>query len=187
MGGSIAQLLWRHHRPLVNGLVLAATGAEFRKLNRHKYAASSFLVAAAGTRMGAGATWLPRQIGKSLGTERANDHSASPLMVWGRQEVAGHSSRVMLEAAHAIANFSSKKWVDQIDVPTSVIVTEHDTAVMPQSQIRMAMAIPGAHINRIPGGHMSCIDPDFGRKLTDACLDVQHRIDAGYNPLRPDA
>ena len=71
-----------------------------------------------------------------------------------------------------------KDWIGEIDVPTSVIITEDDSAVDPAAQLRMAMAIPEAHINRIPGGHVSCIDPDFGRKVTDACLDVARRLEA---------
>ena len=186
MGGPIAQLLWRHQPNLVSGLVLAATGAEFVRLNRHRYAASTLLVAAAGTRVGSTATWLPRTLAKSLGGDSASPRDKDDALAdWGRQEITKHSSRVMLEAAHAIANFSSKRWVGEIDVPTSVIVTEQDQAVSPDAQIRMAMAIRGAHVNRIPGGHVSCIDPDFGRKVTDACLDVQRRIEAGYNPLPP--
>jgi hypothetical protein len=65
------------------------------------------------------------------------------LADWGRREMSKHQSRVMLEAAHAIANYSARHWIDQIDVPTSVIVTERDTAVSPQAQLKMAMAIPG--------------------------------------------
>lgn len=184
MGGPIAQLLWRRHRNLVSGLVLAATGAEFVPGNRHRYASSALLLAAAGTRAGAAATWVPRQ---ALRLRGANEAYGRPeeLAGWGRQEMTKHSSRSMLEAAHAIANFSSRRWVGEIDVPTSVLVTEYDSAVDPKAQLRMAMAIPGAHINRFPGGHVSCVHPDFGRKITDACLDVQARVDLGYDPHPP--
>lgn len=186
MGGPVAQLLWRSRPDLVSGMVLIATGAEFVPGNRHRYAASALLVAAAGTRVGAAATWMPRRIAKGIGPSSQPRERPSELAEWGRQEMTKHSSRVMLEAAHAIANFSSKRWVSEIDVPTSVIVTELDSAVSPEAQLRMAMAIPGAHINRIPSGHTSCIDPDFGRKVTEACLDVQRRVDLGYDPLPPD-
>ncbi|NNE73582.1 MAG: alpha/beta hydrolase [Acidimicrobiales bacterium] len=186
MGGPIAQLLWREHPDLVNGMVLIATGAEFVPGNRHRYAASALLVAAVGTRVGSAATIVPRGIVKALlGTPDTRDRP-SDLTEWGRQEMAKHSGRVMLEAGHAVANYSAKRWIGNIDVPTSVIVTEEDSAVSPEAQLRMAMAIPGAHINRIPLGHVSCIDPTFGRKVTDACLDVQNRIDLGYDPHPPD-
>jgi pimeloyl-ACP methyl ester carboxylesterase len=176
MGGPIAQLLWRDHRDLVGGMVLIASGAEFVPGNRHRYAASALLVAAAGTRVGAAATWLPGRLARLALPDIRPSERPTELINWGRNEMAKQSGRTMLEAAHAMANYSSKHWIDQIDVPTSVIVTENDSAVSPEAQLRMAMAIPGAHINRIPGGHVSCIDPDFGRKVTDACLDVARRI-----------
>ena len=178
MGGPIGQLLWRRHPGAVSGLVLAATGAEFVPGNRHRYEASALLVAAAGTRAGSAAAWIPRQLARLVGPTTDSRGRPSELAEWGRAEMTKHSSRVMLEAAHAIANYSSKRWIGEVDVPTSVIVTEGDSAVNPDAQMRMAMAIPGAHINRIPGGHVSCIDPDFGRKVTDACRDVQRRIEA---------
>ena len=156
MGGPIGQLLWRRHPDAVSGLVLAATGAEFVPGNRQRYAASALLVAAVGTRAGSAATWIPRQLARFIGPGGDGRDRPSELAAWGRSEMTRHSSRVMLEAAHAIANYSSKRWIGQIDVPTSVIVTEHDSAVAPAAQLRMAMAIPGAHINRIAGGHVSC-------------------------------
>lgn len=179
MGGPIAQLLWKRHRSLVDGMVLIATGAEFVPGNRERYAASALLVAAAGTRVGTAATWLPGRVVRSVRPARRPPERAEDLAEWGRREMTRHHGRVMLEAGHAIATYSARHWIDQVDVPTSVIVTERDTAVSPRAQVKLAMAIPGAHINRIPGGHVSCIDPDFGRKVTDACLDVARRVDVG--------
>jgi pimeloyl-ACP methyl ester carboxylesterase len=187
MGGPIAQLLWRDHRDLVEGLVLIATGAEFVAGNRHRYAASALLVASAGTRMGAAATWLPNRLARAALPAGRPKERPGALAAWGRSEMSKQSGRVMLEAAHAIANYSAKHWIGEIDVPTSVVVTEDDSAVSPEAQLRMAMSIPGAHINRIPGGHVSCIDPDFGRKVTDATCDVAHRVELGYAPLPPDS
>jgi 3-oxoadipate enol-lactonase len=186
MGGPIAQLLWKRHRSLVDGMVLIATGSEFVPGNRHRYAASALLVASAGTRVGSAATWLPGRVVRSVRPARRPPERAEVLADWGRREMSKHQSRAMLEAAHAIANYSARHWIGQIDMPTSVIVTERDTAVSPHAQLKMAMAIPGAHINRIPSGHVSCIEPDFGRKVTDACLDVARRIELRHAPDRAD-
>ncbi len=185
MGGPIAQLLWKRHRSLVDGMVLIATGMEFVPGNRHRYAASALLLAAAGTRVGTAATWLPGRVVRSVRPTRRPSERPEELADWGRQEMTKHQGRAMLEAAHAIANYSAKPWIGQVDIPTSVIVTEQDTAVAPNAQLKMAMAIPGAHISRIPGGHVSCMEPDFGRKVTDACLDVAHRVELGYAPYPP--
>ncbi len=186
MGGPIAQLLWRRNPELVSGLVLVATGAEFLAGNRHRYAASALLVAAAGTRIGEEAARVPSLMAKALNTSTEPRERPRELAEWGRREMGKLSTRTVIEAAHALANYSAKHWIEEIDVPSSVIVTETDSAVSPTAQLKMAMAIPGAHISRIGGGHVSCIDPDFGRKVTDACLDVQRRIELGYAPLPPD-
>ena len=187
MGGPIAQLLWRDHPHVVSGMVLIATGAEFVPGNRQRYAASALLIAAAGTRVGSAATWFPRTVARLAGAGSRPRARPAALAEWGRSEMTKHSGRAVLEAAHAIANYSAKRWIGGVDVPTSVIVTEADGAVSPDAQLKMAMAIPGAHINRIDSGHVSCVDPDFGRKVTNACLDVHHRIAEGYHPLPPHA
>ncbi len=175
MGGPVAQLLWKEHRDLVSGMVLIATGAEFVNGNRHRYAASTLLVAAVGTRVGAAAAWVPSRVGRALlGMDRPRER-ASELAEWARREMGRHSGRVMLEAAHAIANYSAKDWLDEVDVPTTVIVTESDQAVSPEAQFRMAMTIPGAQIRRIPSGHTSLVLPEFGDLVTDVCLDVDRR------------
>ncbi len=183
LGGPVAQLLWRRHRHLVNGLVLCATGAEFIPGNRERYAMTAMMTFLAGTsRVGRPLTIVPRFIGRSLlGLEPATGR-AGVTASWARQEMTRHSMRMIAEAGHAVSTYSSKAWIHEVDVPTSVVVTENDRAVSPEAQLRMAMAIPGAHINRIPDGHVACTNPTFGRKITDACLDVQHRIDTGWHP-----
>jgi hypothetical protein len=59
---------------------------------------------------------------------------------------------------------------------------------VPVAQFRMATAIPNAHVNLVDEGHLACIYPEFGRKLTEACLDVQRRVEqraAGTWPPTP--
>lgn len=177
MGGPIAQLLWRRHRDLVSGMVLIATGAEFVPGNRHRYASSALLVAAGGTRVGSVVTAAPRRAIRAVRSRPDGRERPHELADWGRREMTRHSSRVMLEAAHAIANYSSRRWVHEIDVPTSVVVTELDSAVSPDAQHRMAAAIPGAVVSGIQAGHVSCIQPDFGHIVTEACIRTRATMD----------
>ncbi|MDH3707285.1 MAG: alpha/beta hydrolase, partial [Acidimicrobiia bacterium] len=172
MGGPVSQLLWRRHPDSVNGMVLIATGAEFVRGNRERYAASVFGTVAAGTtRVGALAAFLPGLVTRRLFGMELDPGQPGGLARWARKEMSYHSPRALFEAIHAIVNYSARRWIDQIDVPSSVVVTEHDSAVSPEAQIRMALAIRGAHISRIPDGHAACVNADFGRKVTDACLD----------------
>ena len=115
--------------------------------------------------------------GIKLGADVA-DGEGGPLAGWARHEMAGHNVRMILEAAQALTTYDSKDWLGEVDVPTSVLITEHDTTISPKAQFRMAMAIPNAHINRIDHGHTALVEPVFGRKITDACLDVQRRVEA---------
>ena len=50
MGGPVAQLLWRRHPESVTGLVLTATGADFVRGNRERYALAALAQILAGTR-----------------------------------------------------------------------------------------------------------------------------------------
>jgi len=175
MGGAVAQQLWRRHPDLVGGLVLAATGTEYVRGNRERYVWSAIASALAGTtRLGSAVSWLPAGVARRIAAMPVGRGGAG-LAQWARKEMSSHNMRMLLEAGHAIATYSSKAWIHEIDVPTSVIITEEDAAVSPLGQFRMAMAIPKAHINRLEGGHVAAAFPDFGRKITDSCLDVQRR------------
>ncbi len=176
MGGPVAQLLWRRHPDLVAGLGFCATGAEFVPGNRERYGFAALMTAAAGTtRVGQVAAFLPGLATRTIFGMRPPKRPGS-FAGWARSEMARHNPRAVLEAGHAIGTYSAKGWIHEVDVPTSVLITTRDRAVDPTAQSRLAMAIPDAHINRIDDGHIACVNPDFGRKVTDCCLDIDRRI-----------
>jgi pimeloyl-ACP methyl ester carboxylesterase len=177
MGGPVAQLLWRDHPDVVTGLVLCATGAEFVTGNRERYAVVALTQVLAGTtRLGTGLGWLPGNVARRV-LHVPTGTNGTPMAAWARKEMSKHSPRHLLEAGQAIATYSSKDWLHRVDVPTSVLVTAQDAAVAPVAQFRMATAIPNAHVNLVDDGHLACVDRDFGRTVTDACLDVQRRVE----------
>ena len=177
MGGPVAQLMWRDHPEVVSGLVLCATGADFVPGNRERYAMVALAQILAGTtRLGGVATWLPATLMRRLLNVPGGANS-TPMAVWARKEMSKHNPRMVLEAAQSLATFSSKGWLSGVDVPTSVLVTTRDSAVVPMAQFRMATAIPNSHVNLIDDGHVACVRHDFGRKVTEACLDVQRRVE----------
>jgi len=177
MGGPVAQLLWRDHREVVSGMVLCATGADMFPGNRERYIFSALAQILAGTtRVGTVVSWLPASFARrALGVPARGENPA--MADWARREMSKHNVRMLLEAGHALANYSGKSFIHHIDVPTSVLITSKDSAVSPTAQFRMARAIPYAHINLIDDGHVACMNPDFGRKVTDACVDVQRRVE----------
>lgn len=176
LGGPVAQLLWREHRELVSGMVLCATGAEFIPGNRERYALVALAQILAGTtRVGGLFASLPASMVRRV-LNVPGGANATPMAVWARKEMSKHSPRMLLEAGQSLATYSAKAWLQEVDVPTSVLVTTKDSAVLPRAQFRMATTIPYAHVNLIDDGHVACVQPDFGRKVTDACLDVQRRV-----------
>jgi len=110
-----------------------------------------------------------------------DEHPARPttLRAWARNEMQRHSPRMLLEAGIAMSNFSSRKWIGKLGVPTTVVVTTSDRAIPPMAQLRMAMAIPDADVRRIDDGHLVCSKPAFAAPIVGACCDVAARITGG--------
>jgi 3-oxoadipate enol-lactonase len=78
-----------------------------------------------------------------------------------------------------VALFDSRSWIDSVDVPTAVVLTERDQTVQPHRQRQMAAAIPGARVFPVNGRHDVCaVRPErFNEALVPACLDVSGRVD----------
>ncbi len=177
MGGPVVQLLWRRHPEHVAALGLCATGAEFVTGNRERYAFSALMMVGAGTtRLGQLAAVLPGALTRTVFGSRSSERPRS-LARWARSEMARHDPRLVLEAGHAIATFSSRAWIHEVDVPAAVLITTRDRAVSPVAQSRLASAIPNARVHRIDDGHIACAGGGFGRRITDMCLDLQERVE----------
>jgi pimeloyl-ACP methyl ester carboxylesterase len=167
LGGPVAQLLWRRHRGAVSGLVLAATSHSFMPGMRQQLLFGSVMAAAAGgTRVGQLAAAVPTRRLRPLVAPPSAGRPSS-LRDWARAEMARHDPRQVLEAGVALANYRAP-WVDQIDVPTTVLLTTRDRAVEPPRQLRMARRIPGAAVHTVEDGHMACTRSSFGSELRQA-------------------
>jgi hypothetical protein len=92
---------------------------------------------------------------------------------------------MVMEAGVAMSNFSSRRWIGDVDVPTSVLVTTKDRAIAPLTQLHMAISIPGATIHRVDDGHLICAKPQFAEPLVRACLVVASRVEASRIEPRP--
>jgi 3-oxoadipate enol-lactonase len=174
MGGPIAQLTWRRHRDRVAGLVLAATSRNFRGTPIEM----ALFSALGGLSLAARVT--PPQWQHQLGSRYVRrKYDESDIGAWARSEIARNDPRTLVEAGHAIGTFSSHRWIGEVDVPTSVVVTERDSVVRPDRQRRLAAAIPGAEVFTVDGDHGVCVmEPDrFVPALTRACARVVERSD----------
>jgi pimeloyl-ACP methyl ester carboxylesterase len=89
-----------------------------------------------------------------------------------------HDWRMVAEAAGAIGTYDASRWIGQVDVPTAVLVTTEDRAVVPTEQARLAVRIPTATLHKVDDGHVVCARPRFGPVVLDAVHDVAARIPA---------
>jgi 3-oxoadipate enol-lactonase len=169
MGGPIAQLLWRRHPELVDGLVLCATSATFMGTVRERVLVS----VASGTSAVAGAVPLGRLTSAALGKWTGWRGRRHPAW-WGFDEVARHDWTQILEAGRETLRFDSRRWVGEIDVPTAVVVNDDDTVVPTPRQRDLVARIGHAGMWTVHGGHAVCTTAphQFLPSLLAACRSV---------------
>ncbi|MDJ0851401.1 MAG: alpha/beta hydrolase [Myxococcota bacterium] len=185
MGGPIAKLLWRRHPSRVAGLVLCATSHRPVRGNKVGRAAftSAMAVVAGTTRIGQLATGIPSALRRPL-IDLIDRQPPTLRPAWAVAEVGRHDPRMLMEAGLALGRYSAEDWFRTIDVPTSIVVTTRDRAILPEDQMQLALQIPGAKVYCIDLGHGACADPSFADGLVTACRDVAVRAEAGQLPAR---
>ncbi|HUI49687.1 MAG TPA: alpha/beta fold hydrolase [Acidimicrobiia bacterium] len=169
MGGPVAQLMWRRHRDLVEGLVLCATSAGFapNRLTRSVYQTTMF-----------GATALARMTVPSrlLPAVPMVRMQPSTMPTWAAAEMRRHDWRMIIEAGHSITTYSARRWIGEVDVPTAILCTTEDHGVAPALQLDLAGAIKNSTVHSLADGHLACANARFAEPLVAACLDVAERI-----------
>jgi 3-oxoadipate enol-lactonase len=166
MGGAIAQLFWKQHPTRTSALVLCSTTRNFRCARRERLffpllsIASLPLSPYAHARVERYAATVPE-----LPSLDCTDHS------WGKTEFRSTSAWSMPEVLAELGRFNSAPWIGDVDVPTSVVVTEKDHAIPARRQLRLAESIPGAEVFSFAGGHVSLVlDADHFRTALIAAL-----------------
>ena len=141
MGGIIAQLLARDEPDLLDGVVLCATGCEFR---------TSLIMRSVWSSMGV------LQLAWRLAPHRFWAALAS-VMAYTEQETAdwlvGELSRGapwdIAEAGREIGRFDSRPWLAEIAVPTAVVVTTADLLVPPDRQRDLARRLDASTVELV--------------------------------------
>lgn len=180
MGGPIAALIWRRHRHLVDGLVLCATASRFngqRPADR--------MVASGVLGLALAAALSPETVRRrAMNRFVHNRLDGTALSQWAATEIARNDPAALLRAGAVLGTFDASDWLGDIDVPTSIVVTEDDRVVAPASQLMLARIISGAEQFRVRGDHGVCaVDPAaFVPVLVDACLAVAARAAARPTP-----
>ncbi len=182
MGGPIAQLLWHRHPQMVAGLVLCSTSATFQTRP------DEWIWFAGVDGLSRVARKAPisvlSKVSQRMMTSKVKQ---GPMHDWAVAECSLSNPRILLEAGAALGRFRSTDWIDLLDVPAAVVITDDDRVVPPSRQRRLAAAMPDASVHHVAGDHSMCVaDPDrFVPALLEACHEVAPRpLRADYPRLR---
>jgi pimeloyl-ACP methyl ester carboxylesterase len=184
MGGLITQLLWRRHPDLVTGLVLCSTTSRFVPGRRERYVFGTAMNYGAGT---VRFSRLATKVFIPFGVLPRSPFRRRPssMKAWAAAELRRHDLRQLLEAGHATCQFDSGPWINEVDVPTAVVVTTQDRVIPPDTQRHLAESIPGATVHEVDDDHTACAHGPFASALVSACRAVADRADSSV-PKNPD-
>ena len=151
MGGPVAQLLWRRHPHLVDGIVLCATSRTFNDTPRER----ALFALLAG--VGATAGRLPADRRARLAMRIMARRRDPSRWEWATEDLTAHDWLRIVEAGRCIGRFDSRPWASSIDVPAAAVVTLHDHVVPVARQLELAAAIPGCTVHPAAGDHAVCL------------------------------
>jgi 3-oxoadipate enol-lactonase len=171
MGGLVAQLLYRRHAARLSGLVLCATARDVLGSPAAKLAALSLPAVTTAMR------WNPimRLVSaEAFGTTLLGPVDDPATARWVRAQLSRTTLATAVSAMEAVSEFTSHRWIGQVNVPTAVVVTIRDRIVPVSRQLELARVIPGASVHKVDGDHAVCItEPElFARTLLKACWSV---------------
>jgi len=177
MGGPVAQLLWRRHPDVVDGLVLAATSG---RPMRNAGIGLTLAGVMEGAALAGRAVQLRGLLARADFDKAAVDGSLSRerpvrLPSWARDEMARHSWRHLLEAGAELGRYDATDWLHEIDVPTSVVLTRSDNAIPPAHQESLAERVRGARVYEVEAGHLAFARRSFGKATRQAIDSVAKR------------
>ncbi|MGH8884878.1 MAG: alpha/beta fold hydrolase [Egibacteraceae bacterium] len=192
MGGSIALLLSRRHRHLTAGLVLVATGLQWRGSTRERLLWSTMVVLEYGHRLG-----NPKGLVNRYLQDAAERTSAlKPYVGWLKAEARRGDLSDLAAAGRNVATFDARPFAADVDVPTAVVITARDRIVRRERQQELAAAIPRARTVEVEGAHNAwLLHPEvFAAAIDEALRLVLPCCQAGlganaepdpHNPPRP--
>jgi pimeloyl-ACP methyl ester carboxylesterase len=171
MGGVVAQMLYRRHAPRLSGLVLCATARNVLGSPAEKLTALSLPTVAAAMR------WNPiMQLvsAEAFGMALLGPVDDPATARWARAQLSRTTLAATVSAMEAVSEFTSHRWIGQVNVPTAVVVTTRDRIVPVRRQLKLARAIPGASVHEVDGNHAVCVtEPHlFAQTLLEACWSV---------------
>lgn len=171
MGGTVAQLVWKRHAHRVMGLVLAATSGHFVTVRKERI---GFTVMAG---IGALSRIVPASVRETISHRLYVSRKTMTWEPWAAKEASGHDWRLILEAGAALGLYDSRKWLPEVNVPTSMIITTQDHVVATERQCELAALLPHVHVQTIDADHDAVFAraDQFVPMLVEACRNVAER------------
>ena len=173
MGGPIAKLCWSRHPQQVRGLVLCATARHFSPPQYPVLTRAILPGAVVGARL------APKLVLRQIIDNMVSGVPTKKGRDLVRKEMSGSDAAALAQATRAVIRFSSRNWVSNITVPTSVVITTRDKIVPTRRQRALAASIPGAESFEVNGDHFACADrkTNFVPQLIAACDHVDRAAD----------
>ena len=150
LGGSVAMLTWRRHRPVVSGMVLMSTALRWRSSLRERVIWNSMAAVEYGLRLGAPEGGMADRYLR-MAVEQSSD--LKRYKSWVKAEMRRGDPSDIAAAGRGLSAFDANGFAQHIDVPTAVVVTARDRLIRPDRQRELAQAVPGAHVVEVDGAH----------------------------------
>lgn len=178
MGGASAQVLWHRHPERVAGLVLCSTAARWQgHIGERVFflmlrTANVGLLSVAADRVAVHAESLPLP---------ADDLAEAGLRAWCMSELRATSLWALPVVMSELGRFDATGWIQDVDVPTGVLITARDHAIPTARQRQLAARIPGAVVRESPGGHASLVFdlPNWKPAFLELVDDIVERATQG--------
>jgi len=149
MGGSVGLVQWRRQPDTVAGLVLQSTGLQWRASFRERVLWTGMAQVEYGLRFGTPRGLTERYL--RMAAEQQPD--LKPHLPWLKAEVRRGDPNSIAASSRALSAFDASDFAPSIDVPTAVVVTQHDHLIRPRRQRELARAIPHAEVVEVDAAH----------------------------------
>ena len=149
MGGSVGLVQWRRHPETVAGLVLQSTALQWRSSLRERVLWAGMARVEYGLRFGTPRGLTERYL--RMAAEQRPD--LKPHLPWLKAEVRRGDPSSIAASSRALSAFDARAFAGSVNVPTAVVVTEHDRLIRSRRQHELAEAIPGAELVELEGAH----------------------------------
>jgi len=166
MGGIVSQLVARNAPELLDGMVLCATGCEFRTSAFMRAVWSSMGLLQVGWRLAPRTSWMAMT--------RLAIHTDREVAEWAVAELSRGAAWDIAEAGREIGRFDSRPWLGEIDVPAVVVVTLTDLLVPPGRQRELARRLDAPMVE-LQADHLApgTTPNRFHQALLDALVELQ--------------